>query len=473
MLSTEEAIKALLNPDSVAVVGATKDATKIGGRLLNYMLKHGYAGKLYPVNPRESEILGFKCYENIAAIPEPIDLACLVVSAQAAIPLLQQCPARKVRAATVFASGFGEAGQVDAQRELVNVAREKSIRLCGPNSIGVVNPNDHACTSFSPLLDADTTLGGDIAFVTQSGALGGSLVSQAWERGIGFRCMISSGNEADLDTSDYIRYLAGDSEAKVIALLVEGVKDAAKFKEAVQLAIKAGKPVVAYKTGRSPIGKLAVQSHTGSLAGEEEVYLAAFRQWGVIRAPQVTDVFDIGMALAWLLMPRGNKVGIVSTSGGACSVVADVCFDFGLEIPALTAETGSALRQIVPSFGVTTNPVDVTGQMMTTPEKYRDVFRTVLDDPGIDSLIIMLTMVTDPWSLILARDIVELSRTSAKPICVAWTASRSLAVQGIEFLMKHKVPVYSTPEKAVLAMKGMADFTTFSRKVMGGSLAAG
>lgn len=454
-------MKALLNPDSVAIVGASKDANKMGGRLLNFTVKHGYKGKLYPINPGETEILGLRCYPNISEVPGEVDLACLIVGAAASVDVLRQLPKGKVKTAIVFASGFSEAGETQLQHELTRVAGERGIRVCGPNSIGIINAVNHTCVSFTPALEIDHILPGDLAFVTQSGALGGALLTQAWERGIGFSYWVSSGNEADLDSSDWIAYLATDPNVKVITLFMEGVKDGGKFKEACRRAFRAGKPVVVFKTGKSPVGKQAVQSHSGSLAGVDEVYNAVFSQLGVIRVAEVTSLFDVALALAWLPLPRGNRVAVVSTSGGACSILADACMETGLEINELSSNTRLRLNDIIPAFGSTRNPVDLTAQLMGNPNKYREVFEILLADSNIDGLIILLGTVVGTLAEFLSKEIVALAKEAKKPVCVAWLSSVSMSGHGMSYLMESKIPVYTTPENAVLATKALVDYSRY------------
>jgi acetyl coenzyme A synthetase (ADP forming)-like protein len=465
--SGQKALDALLNPRSIAVIGASRNPGSVGERLFTNLLRHGFQGRLYPVNPKETHLQGLSCYPSIREVPEPVDLACLVVPAGAIPGILQECGEKGIKSAIVYASGYAEAGDAGEalQRNLLEAARKAGIRFCGPNAMGIVNTAAHVFANFSMALQTDSIPPGEIAFITQSGALGGSLLSRLLEQGVGFSYFIASGNEADLETADYLEYLTQDPHTRTIVLFLEGVQDGPKFQRAGRKALEAGKPVVVFKNGRTELGGMVVKSHTGVLAGNDRVYEAIFKKLGMIRVYQVMDLFDVALALTWQPLPQGKRIGIVSTSGGACSLMVDACIEAGLEVPQLSGEVINKIQQIIPPFGSAQNPVDVTAQVLAHPNLYQQTLQAVLEDPHIDGIIVLLTTLREPIASELARGIVEAVRQNReKPILVVWTIAKSLAQQGIAYLMNHRIPVYSVPETGVKAMKALVQYKQFVKQ---------
>lgn len=458
-------VRALLNPRSVAIVGASRNVTKSGGRLTNYLLQRGYPGELALINPRETDIGGRPCYRTLADYPGDVELAVLCVPSAALDAVLADAAAKGVRCVLVNASGFAEVGAEGRARQdrLVAVARAGGMRVCGPNSQGVMNPADRFFATFSPAMEVPEIPSGSIGFVTQSGALAGSMLSRAWLDGIGFSRCVSSGNEADLTTADYLNYLTVDPATKVIALLLEGVQDGPALRAALESATAAGKPVVVFKNGRTNVGAASVESHTGSLAGSDRVYDAVFRQAGAVRVRQLRDLFDAALALDWQPLPAGDAVAIVSTSGGACTILADGCVEHGLRVPALQPATRQRLDTVIPAFGSAVNPVDVTAQVGGDPKLFTESLAAVMADPGVDSMVVMLTTLTDPFATELAEGIGEVVAGSGKPVVAVWTIAPELAAGGFAALRRHRIPVYPEPESAVTALAAMARFARFRR----------
>jgi acetyl coenzyme A synthetase (ADP forming)-like protein len=460
----QKALDALLNPRSIAVIGASRSPGSVGERLFTNLLRHEFRGRLYPINPKETQLQGLTCYPSIREVPESVDLACLAVPAGAIPGILQECGEKGVKAAIVYASGYAEAGDSGEalQKNLLEVARKAGIRFCGPNAMGIVNTAAHMFANFSMAMQTDAVPPGEIAFITQSGALGGSLLSRLLEQGVGFSYFIASGNEADLETADYLEYLIQDSQTRTLALFLEGVQDGSKFQRAGRKALEAGKPIVVFKNGRTERGGMAIKSHTGVLAGNDRVYEAIFKKLGMIRVYQVMDLFDVALALTWQPLPQGKRIGIVSTSGGACSLMADACIEAGLEVPQLSEDVVRKIRQIIPPFGSPQNPVDVTAQVLAQPNLYQQTLQAVLEDPHIHGIIILLTTLREPIASELARGIVEaVQQHREKPVLVVWTIAKSLAQQGITYLMNHRIPVYSIPETGVKAMKALVQYKQF------------
>lgn len=456
-------VRQLMNPRSIAVVGASANRKKSGGRLLHYLRKHGYEGRIYPVNPKETEIGGLTCYPSIGALPEAVDLACIMIPDKAVPDAIAECGAKGIRTAIVYTSGFSETGAEGKarQEEMMANARRYGVHICGPNTVGTVNSIARTTTAFGMAFEAETVPTGDISFVTQSGALGGSLLSRMWAQGIGFARWICTGNEADLTLADYLLYLADDPATKVIALFLESIRDPATFRLACERARANGKAIVAYKTGISEVGHRAVASHTGSLAGDDAVYEAFFRECGVVRVPDLQALADAAVVLSWQPLPAGRRVAVVSTSGGACSVIADECEKYGIEIPLLREETRAKIDQIIPPFGASQNPVDITMQVTVNPEMFGSVLDSLLEEPQIDVLLMMLTTNADPPAVEVAKGIVRAARKVSKPVVVARTGAEFLAPQSLAYYQEHRIPVFPMPDRAVKALKAAIDASRF------------
>lgn len=461
---TREAIRRLLTPSSVAVVGASRDLSKVGGRLLHFLTCHEFPGKVFAVNPRGEAIGSVPTFRSIQELPEPVDLACIVVPPEACEGALKECGAKGIRSAIIFTSGFAEAGNEEGERRLVAAARASGVRFCGPNTLGILNPEARFFGSFTGALNMPPLPGGEIAYLSQSGALGGSFMSRLWDRGIAISRFVSVGNQADLDLADYIDVLVDDPAAKAIALFVEGVSDGRKLCRALIRAREAGKPVVVYKAGRSREGQVAVRSHTGALAGDDAVWSAALRQCGAIRVSDMPALFEAAMALAWQPPPAGPRVGIISTSGGACGILADECRQRGFEVPGLPPATRKRIEAVIPAFGVSRNPIDVTAQMLARPTMFRDVLAILAEEPGIDAILLMLTTLTDPLAEQVAEDVAAAVQGLDKPVLMGWIVTPSLAKKGMSRIIRAKIPLYDSPERVVLALAALAEWQRLSKE---------
>ena len=462
-ISTDAALNVsrLLAPRSIAIIGASEDREKAGGRLFHYLLKHGYTGTLYPVNPRASEVMGHQSYPSVADLPDTPDLACIATSAATVPDIVAECGSNGVPSAIVFASGFAEAGDEgrSLQQATVDAARSTGIRLCGPNTVGVVNSSAEVsmCAAFGMAFEVEQLPRGDIAFITQSGALGGSLLSRAWAEGIGFSHWVSSGNEADLNLSDYFSYLVDQPDASVIAIFMESLQDPELFIAAARRARSLGKRVAVYKTGASEVGRRAVQSHTGSLAGDDAVYDAIFRANGVARVRDLQALVDASVALSWQPLPRGRRVGVISASGGACSVIADECARHGLELPLLTRTTVDRIREIIPPFGASQNPIDVTMEINRNPEMIGRAAETLLASDEIDSLVVLMTTNADPPAIRVAEGVIKAAGSTDKPVLVARVGAEFLAPKSIALYRQAGIPLVPMPDRVVKAVRAMVD----------------
>jgi acetyltransferase len=450
----------LLNPESVAIIGVSKNSMRIGGRLFKYLSKHGYEGSLALVNPKYQELNGVTCYPAISDIPFPIDCALIAVPEKQVLPVLRECADSNVKAAVIFSSGFAEMGNSgkEAQNKIRELARTKNLRVCGPNCIGLINFNNRVALSFSQLLEIDNLIPGNIGFISQSGALGGSLVNRALDNNIGLSYFISSGNEADLDISDYIKHLVlHDEKTKVIAAVIEGFKDGAKFIEAAELALHHQKPLIVLKIGETEVGKKAAASHTGSLTGSDSVIDAVFNQKGVIRVHHYDELFQTASLFSKGRIPKGNKVGILTSTGGGGIIMADYYTKMGLTVPDPSPKTKELASKEIAAFGKVANPFDLTGQIFSDPEMFKRCMKLFVEDNNFDIIQVNVSMVAGQSSEQRGSMLLESIQGSSKPI-VTWWAAGSLSEPGIKVLNGSEVALFRSPERCATAVKSLVKY---------------
>ncbi len=462
-------LQALFKPRSVAVIGASRGTSatgspKLGTAAMKNLVEHGFDGPIYPVNPGEPELFGRPCVARLTDVAAPVDCAVIVVPASACAQALRDCAARGVRAAIVMSSGFAEAGETAMQDELVAIARAAGMRLVGPNTAGFVDFHHRFAATISMVGELKPFVTGGVAFITQSGALGGSMLGRGMEEGVGFSHWVTTGNQADLAAADYLEHLADDASAKVFALFLESVPDGARFIAAARKAVRAGKPVLVYKSGASQAGAASSAAHTGALAGSHAVFGAMCRQHGLIQVDDLADLLPLARTLAWLgerldlTRQRARRIGIVSASGGICGVAADECELAGLQVPELGPQRQAQIRGYVPEFASVRNPIDVTGQIRASATGYQDTVRAVLDDDDIDAALLLVTMAAEPRASFYGREIGRLAHEARKPLVVTWAGPRSLATQGFPMLGAAHVPTFDSTRAAVRALAAIERF---------------
>lgn len=388
----DASLSRLFDPRSIAIVGASATPGKIGAMPVTLLRQYGYAGRIVPINPRAGEIQGLPAFAGLSAVDDAIDLAILAVPAVHAAQALAQARPGQIAGAVIFTSGFSETGDAGRaqQAALTQAARERGIRLLGPNCLGFMNVRKHVYATFSPAPANGAVAPGGIGMVSQSGAFGAYAYSMARERGLGLSHWISTGNEADIDVADCIAWLADDADTRVIMAYMEGCRDGDKLRAAFASARAAGKPVVVTKIGRTQAGAQAAASHTAALAGDDAVYDALFRQYGVLRARTIEEFFNLGYALdTWKQPPRGNRLGIFTISGGVGALMADEAADAGLVLPEPAADAQARLLAQVP-FASGRNPVDVTGQAVSEPGVLLSTAQDMLSDGRYDALAVFL-----------------------------------------------------------------------------------
>jgi acyl-CoA synthetase (NDP forming) len=445
----------LLSPRSIAIVGASDDFAKVNGRTLKYLLSKGYAGEIYPVNPKYQRIDDLDCYPSIATLPEAVDLAVVALPARLVARTMRELGQRGVRSAVVFSSGFAEIGEEGRvlEREVTAAAKASGVRLCGPNCLGVINAFDCVMATFGQYAEGETRAG-PVAFVTQSGAFGTAIAALARRRGIGLGYFVNTGNEADIDFVAMMRAVLEDDRIRVGAGYIEGLRNGAGLIELAEAALSKGKPLVLTKVGRTEAGARAAMSHTGSLAGSDAVFDGVARGKGIIRARNEEHMLDIVEVLASCALPGGSAIGIVTQSGGAGVLMADRAEELGLSVPVLSDSTQQILRKVIPAFGAAVNPVDITGQFVAEPHLLSDATQAMLSDPHVHIAIVWLQLM-DAYADTLVEIFRELKRTADKPFVVCWVAAPDKALQA---LREAGIAVLRGAEPAVDAVAALVNY---------------
>lgn len=450
MTNSKTALDALWSPKSVAVVGASAHPNKTGGRPVAYLVKHGFAGNIWPINPRAEEIAGLPCFGSIAELPAAPDVAIVLLGVERAEAAVRDLSAKGCKIAIVLASGYGEAGEEGRARQDALKAAAGDMRLLGPNTIGAMDWSRGIVLSASGALESDDIPKGGISVASQSGGILGALLSRGSARGIGFCKLASTGNEADIDIADLIEAYAHDDGTTVIAAYIEGIRSVEKFRRAATAAREAGKPVVVYKVGRSESGARAAVSHTGAMAGEDRIYDALFRQLGVIRAQTFSDLLDLPAMLASRRRLGGKRIAILTSTGGAGSLVADNCGILGLDVPELDGVTGQTLADLlgadVPLIG---NPVDVT-LAGVEPAIMTAATQALLASDDIDGVVVVVGSSALARPDVAAGAIREGLASSDKPL-IAYVSPHAPHI--VELLNREGVPAFAAPETCATVLK--------------------
>ncbi len=387
----KHSLETLLRPQSVAVIGASDNPARIGGRPIYSMLKGNFQGKLFPVNPNRDIVQGLKAYPDISSVPIPVDSAVISVPENVALKVIKECAERGVKSAVVFTSGFAEIGNsgLNAQHQIANIASESGMRILGPNCLGVFNLSAGWFGTFANTLASKKIPTGPIGIVTQSGAYGGHLFTITQNRGVGTNYWVTTGNEVDIDVAEVIEFYAREPEIRVIISYAEGIKNGNRMRKALEAARNAKKPVIFMKVGSTEAGARAAASHTASLAGEDAVYDGLFKQYGVYRAETTEEMADVAYACQFGRYPNGPKIGLQTISGGIGVQMADAASKKGFDVAPLPKCTQEKIKKLIPFAGVN-NPVDFTGQVLNERKLLEDSMRFVIDEADYDSQILYL-----------------------------------------------------------------------------------
>ncbi|MBT2300342.1 acetate--CoA ligase family protein [Variovorax paradoxus] len=465
-----DAISRLLKPRSVAVIGASADPAKTAGRPVAYLTKHGFTGAIYPVNPRAAEIGGLKSYPDVQSLPEAPDVGIVLLGAERAHEAVRELAARGTSAAIVLASGYTEVGEEGARRQQQLMDAAGRMRILGPNTIGLVNLTDNITLSATGALEMEGFQAGHIGVVSQSGGILGALLSRAAARGIGLSKLISTSNEVDLDLADFVDHLADDEATSVIALYMEGLRHPAKFRAAALKAARQGKQVVVFKVGRSEAGATAAVSHTGALAGADRMYDALFREVGVIRAQSFADLLDIPATLATARVLRGQRVAVLTSTGGAGTLVADSLGSAGFETPAPDAQTAATLRALQSGEHAVLdrNPIDVTLAGLQ-PALLRGAIKALLASPSYDAVVVIVGSSGLAMPDLMADAIHDSLPGSDKPL-LAYVSPHAPGIANL--LNQRGVPAFMAPESCTSALAAMRERALWAAPAAGSAPAA-
>ena len=436
----------LFEPKSIAVFGASEREGAVGTRVFRNLVRAGYQGKLFPVNPKHAEIQGHKAYARIADIGLPVDLAVVATPAQAAIDVIRQCGEADVRAAVVLSAGFRETGEPGTrlERQLRETASHYNLRLIGPNCLGIMRPRVGIDATF---LDTPAKVG-RLALVSQSGAVCTAILDWAGPHNVGFSTIVSLGNAADLDFGDILDYLAMDPQTDAILLYIEGIRNSRAFMSGLRAAARM-KPIIALKVGRHASGSRAAATHTGALIGSDDVFDAALRRAGVVRVMTVDELFAAAEILAGGARTRGGRLAIVTNGGGPGVLAVDRCSDLGIQLADLSVDTIKTLDAVLPPFWSKANPVDILGE--AGPDRYRLAVETCLKDPNADGVLVLLTPQAMTRPTEAAQAVVDAMKAApGKPVLTCWFGETQVQEARQVFLQNH-VPSFLTPEQAVEA----------------------
>ncbi|MCC6535137.1 MAG: acetate--CoA ligase family protein [Burkholderiales bacterium] len=448
----------LFDPCAVAVVGASEDERRIGGEPVRYLATLGYRGGIYPVNPGRAAIRGLKCYPDLDAIPKPCDVAVIAVSAAAVPDLIRQCARNGIGFAVVLSAGFREAGGegMALEHELALAAEQSAVRLIGPNCQGFLNLHRHVHCGFGSGFQYPDLRPGPIALVTQSGGFGATMLVRAQDAGLGIGYFVSTGNAVDLGILDLLEYFIERDDVEVLATFIEGITDGRRLRALGARALELRKPILVCKAGNSAAGRRAAASHTASLSAPYALYRAAFDEGGFVEIGDADDLVDAGRAFLGRRLPRGNRVVIVTGSGGAGVIAADRCEQYGLELAPLAEPTLGRLREVLPGFAAASNPVDISGQRSQSGHSVSNAaLEIVLDDPAACQVIVRSKQSTHrPEN---ARELVRIAQACGKPVLVALGADRD--IEATRVLDAGRVPWHGTTVRAAFAAQALAQFS--------------
>lgn len=451
----------LFNPEGIAVIGASEDPKRTGGQPVFGLKNYGYAGAVYPVNPGHAAIQGLTAYPDVTALPCPCDMAIIALPADKVAGVIEQCGSAKIPFAIILSAGFADSGRDDLQRELQHAIRASGVRVVGPNCTGMLNLRDNVFSGFGAGFRNPKLRRGPVAMVTQSGGFGYSLIAFAESEGVGFSHMISTGNEIDLSTLDMLEHLLEDDGVEIIACFMEGVNDGRRLRRIGARALEYGKPIVVWKVGNTARGRAAALSHTANLTSTYAMYKAAFDEGGFIEMADSYDLIDVSRAFQRRRFPSGNRVGIVTTSGGAGILLTDRSEEQGLAVATIGDETVRALKELGGTFSAVDNPVDLSARLAGDPVAFNAATSLLLDDPNIDMAIIRSFAGTaaDKW----AEGLVELLNMQAKPVVVALSGLAANSSAAVDILARNGIPWYPTPGRAV---RGASTLSAFAAKMV-------
>jgi acetyltransferase len=461
-----DGVERLLNPRSVAIIGASSEPTRIGGLVLRLLARHGFSGQVFPVNPKHEEIAGLKCYPTIDAIDRAIeiDVAIINLPANLVVDAVEACGGRAVKSLVVITSGFAELGPEGKalQDELTQVVQSHGMAMCGPNCAGIANfVREFVAYGTTNFIDLQHIIKGSVAIMSASGGFGNTIFTYCQERLIGVSHLIGLGNEAVTDSGDFMSVLADDPDVSVVIANLESIRDPTKFFEATDRASARRTPVVVLKGGRSEAGQHAIMTHTAALGGSPQAFAGAFSQHGVIQVTDLDELADTAMLLCRSAPTSGNRVGIFSLPGGGTGLLSDNADDFGFAVPDLAERTVQELQELLPAIAIAKNPLDPTAGFGRDSVRLQRALKVFAADPNIDVVLFFPLASQIEYSQKLANDLIAIKDEIDKPLIVIWTAGRELEDGAFNTLHAAGVPLFRGTASAFRAMARVRDYALF------------
>lgn len=433
-------LEQVFNAQSVAVVGASTNTSKMGHIILKNIIDGGYQGKIFPINPKEKTILDIPCYPSLSQVPQTVDLVVVVVPGPAVPQVMEEAGEKKAKGAVIITGGFREIGNNELEAQVVEIARKHKISIIGPNCQGFNYTPNKLCASW-PLL----TCSGPIAIISQSGTVGATMEMWTEAEGIGFSGFVALGNKSDVSEIELIEYFGQDPNTRVIAVYMEGVRDGNAFKNAVKNTMDKT-PIVVLKPGRTKKGAKAAESHTKSIAGKDQVFDAVCKQLGIVRAKDITELYDFTKALGFLKKPKGNKMLIITSSGGSGIIATDEAEELAIDVTELSSTLKQKLSEVLPAQCVVANPLDLTGD--ATAERYKTALEIAVEDEDMDFVLVIFG---DP--IPGAFEIIqEIKQKTDKEIVVCYLGGGATEKEEADKMHANGIPVFPTPERAVRAV---------------------
>ena len=453
--STRTALDAAFAARSIAVIGASAEPRKLGHMVLKMLVSSGFAGAVYPINPKADELLGVRAYPRLDAVGAPIDAAVVIVPAEQLADALRQCAACGVRLVAAITSGFSEAGEAGEalQRRLIESLEDAPFRLVGPNCEGFVSPRSKCFVTFSLMTQGLEP--GPVGIIGQSGAVSGTISYRLNQMGVGVSALVSTGNEVDMTAADVLDWFADDPETRVVVAYLEEIRDAARF-VATARRLRGRKAIVVEKPGSGVAARAAVSTHTGAIAGDDRVADGVFEELGIVRVPDLTAAVDAAAALSRGRTMRGLRVGVVSIAGGLAVEATDLLEATGFELPPLPPALQARIRSSLPYFAAVRNPIDLTGAVLSSPEAFGAVLDAVVACDDIDAAIVIVTFAQRAeFADVLMRS----AEASGKPVLIVWTAPAAMSPEPLAVFRRANFPIFDSPARAVTGLKAIARFS--------------
>jgi acetyltransferase len=452
-------LEELFNPQSVAVIGARPDTDSVGGRIIGYLNDHDYDGTIYPVNPSHDEIDGRTCYDSVLDLPSSPTHAFIVLPARLVEDVVRECGEAGTDYVLIGSSGFGEAGHGSREQTIRGIANEFSMRILGPNCLGIINMGHNTALSFSSSCRRDLLPGG-LGIVSQSGSLAGALLQMSQREGVGLSKWMSTGNEVDITLLDILEYYVESPTVEIAVAFIEGVSDGTRLRNIGRRALETGTPIVAIKAGDSDAGQKAISSHTGRISDTTEMYDAAFDETGIVRVNSIReylDVLEAFTAIPTSRYPEGPGIGVISASGGACALIADIIERQDMELPALPDATREKFAERLPDYGSATNPIDVTGRVITDIDFFGQFVEDMACSDTIDAVLLQFGNTGDEYIEPMRENLQRITAETGKPIFTSFAGGWPEEDVRLD-LRANGVPVYSDPKPAIKTLKSMLNW---------------